>query len=261
VQEAFNKAISLVLSAAIVGTFGWLGLEAFRDYRTFGDEPLRTSVAGAVEASATGRQWVSVVGAPWRCAELLRGVPGGAAFLPASAPEGATIVARFDQPIRCEAVVSRPLIGIVEPMAPQRARDLGAAGLRLPADAPLRTLEVCSSCGKDNARMGILVCAVFVLVGLALYPLRHLLPAWRGSGVLVAAIHAPAEQAAAANRTIRLWGLAVVVCGVVATTVGRGFVVYGVIPVPWFGAFAFVLGGLMAAFPERYRQFAKRRPR
>jgi hypothetical protein len=258
VHDAFSKAIALLVSAAIVGTFGWLGLEALRDYTTFGDVPLSTSLAGAVAASAEGRQWVQVERAPWQCANLKNNVPGGVAFLPATADDRATIVARFDHSIRCREVAKAPLIGVVEPMASKRAADLRAAGLSLPTDAPLRTLEVCSSCGKDNARLGVLICSVLVLVGLALYPLRHLVPRFRVR-TLQEAIHAPDAEASAANRTIRLRGLAVLAVGVVAIAFGRGLVVYRVVPVHWVGAFAVPLGLFVAVFPDGYRRMAKRR--
>jgi hypothetical protein len=248
----------LLVSAVIVVIFGWLGLQSLRDYATFGDAPLPTSVAGAVAASSEGRQWVRVEGAPWQCANLKSNVPGGVTFLPASTDDGATIVARFDHSIRCAEVAKAPLVGIVEPMAAQRAADLRAAGLSLPSDAPLRTLEVCSSCGKDNARWGLFICPVFVLVGLALYPLRHLVPRFRVR-TIQEAIRAPEAEAAAANRTIRLWGLALVVLGIVAIALGRGLVVYRVVPVTWFGAFAFALGAVVAAFPDRYRRMVKPR--
>jgi hypothetical protein len=255
VHDAFSKALALLVSAAIVGTFGWLGLVELRDYTTFGDAPRSTSLAGAVAASAEGRQWVRVEGAPWQCASLKRDVPGGAAFLPASSDDGATIVARFDHPIRCADVAKAPLIGIVEPMASKRAADLRSAGLSLPTDAPLRTLEVCSSCGKDNARLGVLICSLLVLVGLAIYPLRHLVPRFRVRS-LQDAIRAPEAEAPAANRTIRLRGLAILGAGVVAIAFGKGWVIYGVLPVPWFGAFALALGVFMAALPDRYRRMA-----
>jgi hypothetical protein len=103
-----------------------------------------------------------------------------------------------------------------------------------------------------------LVCSVFVLVGLALYPLRHLVPRFRVRG-LQEAIRAPEAEAPAANRAIRLRGLAALAAGVVLMTFGKGWVVYGVLPAPLFGAFALALGVFMVALPDRYRRMAKRR--
>jgi len=262
-RDVFGKVVSLVGGAALVAVFGTLGVDAWRDYRAFDDTPTRSTLSAAIEASTQGRRWVSVEGAPWRCDEVVRNVEGGAAFLPASAEDGATVVARFDQPIACDAVVARPLRGIIEPMSAQRAADLRAGGLTLATGARLRMLDVCASCGRDNARLGVIMCAGFVLLGLVLYPLRRRYQALQGRAAasLHAAIHAPPERAAEADRTVRLRGGLVLLAGVVAIAVGEGWAIDGVVPVRWFGAFALALGGWMAAAPGSYRRLAARSKR
>ena len=259
-RDSFGKLVSLVGGAAIVAVFGTLGLGAWRDYQAFDDTPTRSTLLAAIEASTSGRRWVSVEGAAWRCEHLVRNIRGGAAFLPASEGDGSTVVARFDHPIQCDTLVAHPLTGIIEPMAIERAADLRAAGLALPSGARLRTLSVCASCGKGNARLGVIVCACLVLVGLLLYPLRRAYQSWRGRAgeSLRAAIHAPPSRAAQADETVRGWGAAVVVAGAVAFAVGEGWVAYGVVPLRWIGVVAVVLGGWMVAFPASYRKRAAR---
>jgi hypothetical protein len=260
VRDPFGKLISLVGGAALVAIFGTLGIDAWRDYRAFDDTPTRSTLLDAVEASASGRRWVSVEGAAWNCAQRVLNVKGGAAFLPASAEDGSTVVARFDRPIQCDAVIARPLTGIIEPMTLERASDLRAAGLAL-ADGPrLRTLSVCASCGKSNARLGVILCGFFVLVGLALYPLRRAYQSLHGRAAagLQAAIHAPAQQAAQADRVVRAWGGAALVAGAITFAVGEGWVAYGVVPLRWIGVAGVVLGGWALAFPSAYRRLAQR---
>jgi hypothetical protein len=75
------------------------------------------------------------------------------------------------------------------------------------------------------------------------------------------AIHAPAHQAAAADRTVRVWGGAVLVAGVVGLAIGEGWVAYGVVPVRWIGAVGLLLGVWMLASPESYRRFSARAKR
>ena len=259
-HDPFGKLVSLVGGAALVAVFGTFGIDAWRDYRAFDDTPTRSTLLDAVEASASGRRWVSVEGAAFRCAQLVLNVKGGAAFLPASAVDGSTVVARFDRPIQCDAVIARPLTGIIEPMTLERAADLRAAGLAL-ADGPrLRTLNVCASCGKSNARLGVILCSFFVLVGLLLYPLRRVYQSLhgRGAAAVLAAIHAPPQQAAQANRVVRIWGGATLVVGAAAFAVGEGWVAYGVVPLRWICVAAVVLGGWTAAFPAAYRRLAAR---
>jgi hypothetical protein len=263
VRDPVGRVLCFVLGAGLVAVFGWLGAGAFHDYRTFDDTPTRSTLLAAVEASASGRRWVSVEGAPWRCAQLVRNVDGGVAFLPASSEDGSTVVARFDHAIACDAVSAAPLTGVIEPMADERATDLRRAGLPLAEGARLRTLDVCTSCGRDNARIGVVVCACFVLLGVFLYPLRraYLSMRARASASLHGAIHAPAEASAEADRTVRAWGGAALVAGVLGLTVGRGWVVEGVLPVPWVGVVALLLGGWMTASPSGYRKFAARSKR
>jgi hypothetical protein len=203
---------------------------------------------------------VSVEGAAWRCRELLRNVNGGAAFLPASAEDGATVVARFDQPIHCDAVAARPLVGIVEPMAAERAADLRAAGLPLGDGSRLRTLDVCASCGKSNARLGVILCTLLVLVGLFMYPLRVAFQSWgaRVNASFRDAIHAPPERAVEADRRVRIRGGATLAVGALAVAVGKGWVAYGVVPVRGIGVVAMVIGALLVAFPAGYRRMAAR---
>src|ERR1700733_8488235 len=114
--DPFGKILSFVIGAGIVAVFGWLGVGALRDYRAFDDTPTRSTLLAAVEASTSGRRWVAVEGAPWRCKQLVRNVDGGVAFLPASAEDGSTVVARFDHTIACDAVSAGPLTGVIEPM-------------------------------------------------------------------------------------------------------------------------------------------------
>src|SRR6185295_7898380 len=103
--------------------------------------------------------------------------------------------------------------------------------------ARLRTLDVCASCGKGNARLGVLVCSCFVLLGLLLYPLRRAYQSMSGRahGALHAAIAAPPARAVEADRTVRTWGAAALVTGALAIAVGKGWVLYGVVPMRWVG--------------------------
>lgn len=262
-RDAFGTLLSLVGGAALAAVFGTLGIDAWRDYRTFDDTPTRSTLVSAIEASTSGRRWVSVEGAPWRCTRLVRNIRGGAAFLPASTEDGSTVVARFDRPIECHAIIARPLTGIIEPMTVERAGDLRAAGLALANGAELRTLDVCTSCGKDNARIGIVVCAFFMLVGLLLYPLRRAYQSssGRASTALHAAIHAPSARAAQADRTVRTWGGATLVTGAIAFAVGESWVAYGMVPVRWIGVVAVLLGAWMMLSPAGYRRLAARAKR
>ncbi len=262
-HDPFGKLIAFVAGGAIAVVAGVLGVQAWQDYRRFDDTARRTDLAGAVEASADGRRWVTIEGAAWRCDQLVRNIDGGVAFLPATAADGALVVARFDHEIRCPAVAAQPLTGVIEPMEKERAADLRRAGLSVPEGAPLRTLDVCASCGKSNSRLGVLICWCLVFVGVMMYPLRVAFQAQRARvlAALHGAIHAAPEQTQHADRLVRAWGAALLVATVLAVTVGRGYVIFLVLPVPWGGVVTGLLGGWMVAFPASYRRHAARRGR
>jgi hypothetical protein len=255
-RDPWGKLVAFVGGAALVAIFGYLGVEAWRDYRTFGDVPRRTGLLGAVQASIRGRQWVAIEGAAWQCGRLVRNIDGGVAFLPAMADDGSMVVARFDHEIRCADVVAEPLTGIIEPMDRKRLDDLKVAGLPVSDGVELRTLDVCVSCGRDNARLGVIMCTAFVFLGLALYPLRRGYQSLRGRAqtALHDAVHAPPERAPQANRTVRAWGGS-------ATALGILCVIYHAVPLHWFGVGAAILGAWMMVFPDRYRALAARAKR
>ena len=46
--------------------------------------------------------------------------------------------------------------------------------------------------------------------------------------------------------------------GAAVFAVGEGWMMYGVVPIRWLGVVAMVLGGLMVAYPARYRELSAR---
>lgn len=128
-------------------------------------------------------------------------------------------------------------------MARKRLDDLKAAGLAVSDGAELRTLEVCVSCGRNNARLGFVMCTGFVVLGLALYPLHRGYQSLRGRAqdALFDAVHAPAK-APQANRTVRAWGGSAAVLGVLCAVFGEGWAIFHAVPLQWFGIAATAWG-------------------
>ena len=255
-----GKLLAFVLGAAMVVGFGYLGIDAWRDYRSFEDAPRRISMHAAVDASTTSRRWVSLSDGAWRCDELLTHVPGGAAFVPASIDDGSIVVARFDHSIDCESVTRAPMTGVLETMDASRARDLRSAGLDLPAGARLRTFDVCAFCGRSNSGLGVVICAFFVLVGAFLYPLRVAYLRGRASGWrwLMENVHAPADRVGRARRNLRVLGAVILLGGVAFVSFGQGYELDHLVPLPWAGAVMSVFGAYVLAAPDHYRKLAAR---
>ena len=248
---------SVLASGVLVAVFSILGRESWQDYRTFEDHPRQTDLAGAVSASASGRQWVTIQDAPWRCEEEIR---DGHTYFPARSIDGAEVVARFDHDVACKDASAVPLTGIIEPMERDDLDRLKADGLILGPPGEVRILSVCAFCGKDNARTGVLVCGFFILLGLGLYPLRLGLGALYGwyVGTLHGALHGPPSTEARAVRTLRAVGLLLLLIAGLCFTVGQGYVLDRILPVPWFGGIALMIGALYLVFPQQMRALAAR---
>jgi hypothetical protein len=263
VQDPLGKLLALIAGGAIVVVFGYFGIEAWRDYRSFEDAPRHLTMHAAVDASSNTRQWVSLRSGTWRCDALMTNVPGGVAFVPATVDDGSIVVARFDHSIDCASVTAAPMTGVLETMDADRARDLRSAGLDLPTGARLRTFDVCAFCGRSNSRLGVIMCALFMLVGLSMYPLmlayqRAQQHGWRW---LLDNIHAPADRAARARRNLRLLGSGILLGGLSFVLFGQGYELDRLIPVPWAGAVMFLFGAYMVVFPEHYRKISARSTR
>jgi hypothetical protein len=61
-----------------------------------------------------------------------------------------------------------------------------------------------------------------------------------------------------ANDFVRGWGFAVALGGVWMLIFGRGWVVWGVLPLQGFGALSVAFGGWMFTFPAKYRGLRSR---
>ena len=260
IQDPFGKLLALIVGGALVVVFGYFGVDAWRDYRSFEDAPRHVTMHAAVDASESSRQWVSLAGGAWRCDELMTNVPGGVAFVPAIVDDGSIVVARFDHSIDCKSVTAAPMIGVLETMDVGRARDLRSAGLDLPTGARLRTFDACDFCGRSNSRLGVIMCTLFVFLGLLLYPLRlaYQRAQQRGWRWLLDNIHAQADRAARARRNLRLLGSAILLGGLSFVMFGQGYELDHLVPLPWAGAIMFLFGAYIVAFPEHYRKVSAR---
>ena len=247
---------SILAGAAIVAVFSILGHQAFEDFRRFGDKPLPVDISGAVRESDVGRQWVSVHGAPWNCSEAVR---VGHTFFPAHI-EGYDLIARYDRDVICGDVVGVPLEGIIEPVGKEDFERFKQNGLTSKEIGKVRLLSVCVDCGKDNARLGVIVCGAFILLGLGIYPLRRgLLAAYRGwTSGSNEALRSPPTASASAEKKLRIRGAVTLTVGILAYAFGHDYVVWRVVPLHWIGLVGIVLGLAYVLLPGQLRQLIAR---
>jgi hypothetical protein len=139
------------------------------------------------------------------------------------------------------------------------AKSLSAARVLTYREPSVHQLDVCRNCGRDNARLGVVMCLLFVALGVGLVPLRRLIGGWQ-QGMVVKLDQASREPANSeqANDTVRRHGFLVAVFGGLGVAVGANWVVFGVIPVQWFAGFGGLLGAFMLTFPEQYRKLRRR---
>jgi hypothetical protein len=255
--ERTHQVFTLAVGALLATGAAWFGFGAARDALRFPDAPIEMTAEQAALTAADGRQWVTVREAAWRCADA---VPTGVyQLVPATTPEGALLVARTEAARGCAAVAAAPMTGIVEDLEREHAARLEAAGVLTHHERGAYQLTVCTDCGRGNARLGVVVCALIMALGVFLGPLSTAVGRWRAGmhADLDSAARAPAHSEQANDR-VRLHGFVTAALGGLCLVVGRGWLVWGLIPAPWLGGAVALLGAFMLTFPERYRSLRRR---
>ncbi|MBX7114387.1 MAG: hypothetical protein K1X64_08660 [Myxococcaceae bacterium] len=251
-MKSLEVLYSVLAGAAIVAVFSILGRQAFEDLQRFGDTPLPVDIIGAVRESDAGRQWVSVHDAPWNCGESVR---VGHTFFPAHI-DGFDVVARYDHDVTCSEVVRQPLEGIIEVVEQEDFERFKQQGLTSKEIGNVRLLSVCVDCGKDNARLGVIICGAFILLGLGIYPLRRaLLAAYRGwTSSINDALRSPPSESASAEKKLRIRGAVTLLVGILAYAFGRDYVVWRAVPLHWIGIVGITFGLVYVLFPQKLRR-------
>lgn len=161
---AVMGVMGLVLAVAMVPLF----LQAVRDYRTYAPGPSSMPFDAAKQSAESGNSpWVTLTDVSWDCRAQLQ--DGKVVLLRSRG--GRMFVVEFAKGHSCESEAASPLRGVLE-VASERRRGylVEREGLRVdPRDEPL--LLLCTYCGGDNARMGLIMGPSLMLLGLLLYPL------------------------------------------------------------------------------------------
>jgi hypothetical protein len=160
--------------------FGWLGWDSWKDLQAFPEKPARLDLAAAAVQSSQSDHWVTIDDARWLCNQTLHDAGRETTYILITDPSGSQlVVAIFNQELPCEAVADRPVTGVLGPMRSRTLDRLTQAGLDvsgLPTDS--KVMRLCTYCGKDNSQTGVILGAIFVLVGLSMYPLSLAVQRW-----------------------------------------------------------------------------------
>lgn len=144
-----------------------LFFEVLPEYRSFPDQPLPMTASEAAQAAESGQEvWVSLTDLQWNCDPAAK--RSDLVFL--NFPGGRRVVVSLPRKGACRDLPEPPT-GVLHPANPRRRSHLERnRGLKLSAeDEPL--MELCTYCGPENSRLGLLILPILILFGLFLGPL------------------------------------------------------------------------------------------
>jgi hypothetical protein len=231
--------VAALFSAAFALGFGYLGSRCWRDLQAFEGGPRAVALEEALVRAGQARIYAVVEGARFRCGEALHDVlRPRSTFVPLAGAGGETVlVAEYDRSIGCAAEAARPLIGVVSELPERMRTRLVEAGMALPAST---VRHLCSYCGPDNARTGVIVCSVLVMIAVGLFPLILLL---RRS------VEQEGHPEATAGE-VRAAGAIFVGMGALSGWLGAGWTLYGLVPFRVVSAIAVLIGLAMIVAPR-----------
>lgn len=158
--------------------FGFLGFSSWQEMKTMPQEPLRLSPAEAIAAvEATGEdQWVTIEAVVWDCDNIVPMDSSRARAL--FTDEAGTVlgVATVSRPrgsdVICSDLGPYEINGVVRPLSQGEYDRLDDTGFDLTRYGnATQQVALCTLCGPGNAQILLILSAILVLGGLALYPM------------------------------------------------------------------------------------------
>lgn len=174
------------LLIALASTVGFIFLR--REYQTMPEKPVPLDVQSLHANRVPSETWVSIQGDGFRCRELpfhqtdreemidkgvgvLLGTEAVRKLLFLSDPSGSiVVVAMFSEEASCRDFgETERLEGVISDLSPEwRARLLEAyPGFDEYSNAD-HYYSLCAFCGRGNTKIGLILCAVFILIGIFL---------------------------------------------------------------------------------------------
>lgn len=153
--------------------FGYLGLIAWQDLQTFSAGPMRLSLDEAIARSKTSEIYAQVERVNLDCKHAWTDVLRSPSALVPIHDENENVIAVVDynRHIDCFAEEQLPLVGVFAPLNSRKRASLVKSEVELSPEV----IDICTNCGPENSRIGVIVCAVLGLAGLLLFPLVLLL--------------------------------------------------------------------------------------
>lgn len=160
----------------VAGVFGLSGIVQWNDLQSMPESPEALSLSDAIRrVNAEADVWVEIEWVEWDCHNIVHSGAGSDAETEVifTNESGSVLgVAEFSSRLTCEDLVESTVVGVLSSMTdgfykrlPERGFDLANYGR---ADT---RVYLCTYCGRGNSMLAVICSAVFVPLGLMMYPL------------------------------------------------------------------------------------------
>ena len=167
--------IAGVFGLAVALLFGYFGVSSWQAMQRMPEQPQSLSLTAAAQAvKAEGEdQWVSIGPLIWDCSNIVQeGDRTSAVFSDASRSAIGVAVFSGTRDLSCGDLDPVAATGVLRLMGEGEVARLDDRGFDLARFSPDATrVALCTFCGRGNSRLGVVLSAVMVVIGLSLYPL------------------------------------------------------------------------------------------
>src|SRR5215217_493764 len=159
--------------------FSYAGFRSWLSLQKIPQEPLYVSLEeAAVMASAGGDFWVTIKEVSWDCANFIHidvdnFVQTEAIFTDKTgAIVGVALFGAEPKGLSCKDLGESNITGMLSKMSTESYERLPEKRFDVTNyQNPASRLFLCTFCGRGNSTLGIIVCTLLTLIGLAIYPL------------------------------------------------------------------------------------------
>lgn len=155
--------------------FGYLGVSSWQAVQTMPQEPEQLALAEAVAAVQSGREnlWVSISDARWDCGNVVReGDRTTVMFTDETQSVLGLAVFSGSQDMTCDDLSNAAATGVLRILGDREVERLDDRGFDLAGyEGASARVGLCTFCARGNSLGLVIVSAVMVVLGLAMYPM------------------------------------------------------------------------------------------
>lgn len=159
-----------VLRILTILGFGYLGFFSWRQLQSFPPEPQPMTLREASHVAEQGRAWVIVEDIQWNCdhmyySQVNRNTWTDIVFTDNSSELWGLAI--FDREKTCDEIKAEAGIGVLDVASTKKRNDLIANGFAVSEyERNGVFLSLCTYCGRENSRLGVIVSSILILIGI-----------------------------------------------------------------------------------------------